>query len=220
MKKFLTVLPYTLPCKFCRSSLITYYEELPFELESTKDLSTWMYKIHGKVNNKLRSQGQTIPKDPSYSLVKKIYTERLHYGCTQTEFPGWEFLFSIIENQINDKTSTPLPDAPPLNSIEPSDHKTLLRWNYLDPTIRNDYICDFWTVLPKVLPFKEWRDVWSTHDGELCSTKKSLWKIRCSIERELDLVNKTKFNDICTTLKNHRSGCSKSRNARTCRKKR
>ena len=77
MLEFLESLPFVLPCKFCRSSLITYYEDLPPEdaLDSKEQLSKWMWKIHGKVNEKLRSQGQHIPPDPTYAMVKKIYME-------------------------------------------------------------------------------------------------------------------------------------------------
>ena len=79
MKEFLETLPYILPCKFCRSSLTQYYKELPFELDSRESFSLWFYRIHGKVNQKLRSQGQQIPPDPPFSTVKSIYTERLQY---------------------------------------------------------------------------------------------------------------------------------------------
>lgn len=232
MLLFLQCLPFVLPCKFCRSSLITYYEDLPPEdhLQSKESVSKWMWKIHSKVNEKLRSQGQTIPPDPTYAMVKKIYTERLAYGCTKVEFPGWDFLFSIVENHPLAKgdTSTPMPNAPPLETIDPSNHKELLKWNYLESEIRYSYLCTFWKSLPAILPFPEWKLIWNGYRDQFCDTTlsnkqaslKTLWNIRCSINKELHQINKTSFRALCNDLKVHKSGCAKSRNARTCRKKR
>lgn len=232
MLAFLETLPFVLPCKFCRSSLITYYEELPPQdhLQSQEVLSKWMWKIHGKVNQKLRSQGQTIPPDPTFAMVKRIYGERLAHGCTKTEFPGWDFLFSIVENHplAKGEASTPIPGAPSLESIDPSDIQTLLKWNYLDPTLRYRYVCKFWETLPFVLPFPEWQTIWKSHGSSFCKTTwsskqealRGLWKIRCAINEALHQLNKTSFRELCKDLRLHKSGCGKSRNARTCRKKR
>lgn len=230
MAKFLEALPYVLPCKYCRSSLITYYEELPFEkaLGSRESLSRWMWKIHGKVNEKLRGQGQSIPPDPTYAMVKQIYTERLNYGCTKTEFPGWNFLFSIVENHPFSDSPVPMPDAPPLESIDPSDFSTLLKWNYLDPSIRFQFVCQFWNSLPHSLPFEEWRGFWKQEEGNFCQktwetkaeARRGLWQIRKRIDTELNHLHTKTFRDLCSDLRLHRSGCGKSRKARTCRRKR
>lgn len=232
MREFLEILPFVLPCKFCRSSLITYYEELPpsSALDSAASLSRWMWKIHGKVNDKLRGQGQTIPPDPTYAMVKRIYTDRLHSGCSKTEFPGWEFLFSIVENHPLSKgeTSSPMPNAPPLETIDPSNDKELCKWNYLSPEKRFHYICRFWAVLPSVLPFQEWRTSWQLHAHDFCETtwtsksasRKGLWAIRCAINADLEDINTTKFRRLCNDLKLHKSGCASNRRARTCRKPR
>ena len=224
MAQFLETLPYVLPCKFCRSSLVIYYQELPYteHLDSERSLSKWMWKIHGKVNAKLRGQGQTIPKDPSYSQVRQIYLDRLHYGCTRTDFPGWEFLFSIAENIHSNEPSTPISGAPPLEELDTNDDLLLLRWNYLSQNRRQEKVCEFWSTLPLVLPFLEWRSAWIKH-AEIFSCRttahiKSLWKLRCAFESELDLVNRTKFRALCNDLKIHRSGCATKRNARTCRR--
>ena len=232
MLQFLEALPFVLPCKFCRSSLTQYYEELPPEnhLDSKEQLSRWMWKIHGKVNEKLRGQGQSIPPDPTYAMVKKIYSERLQYGCTKTEFPGWDFLFSIVENHplAKGEKSSPMPGAPPLETIDPNNRNELLKWNYLDPEIRYQFVCKFWDVLPSVLPFPEWRQIWGQKGEQFCKTTwsskqdalRGLWSIRCAINSELHQLHKTSFRQLCNDLKLHRSGCAKSRNARTCRKKR
>ena len=231
MLEFLETLPYVLPCKFCRSSLIEYYEELPPKdaLASRDTLTKWMWKIHGKVNQKLRSQGQSIPPDPTFQQVANIYTERLSYGCTRTDFPGWEFLFSIVENHplSSGAVSTPIPGAPPITDLDPTDEKTLLKWNYLPPARRFPFLCQFWKTLPLVLPFAEWRTSWIRYGGSFCRTTwqskrasvSALWKVRCAIEKELDLLNRTQFRQLCNDLRVHRSGCSSAKNARTCRAK-
>ena len=229
MEDFLDALPFVLPCKFCRSSLITYYEELPPSdaLQSRESLGKWMWKIHGKVNEKLRSQGQTIPPDPTFGMVKQVYMGRLQYGCTKTEFPGWNFLFSIVENHPFTDSPTPMPGAPPLESIDPSDVNTLLKWNYLDPKIRFEYVCKFWKALPEVLPFPEWRRIWKDQELSFCQStwpsksdaRRGLWKIRKAIDTQLYHLQKSNFRDLCNDLKLHKSGCNKSRKARTCRKR-
>lgn len=232
IRNFFTVLPFVLPCKFCRSHLVDHYGSLPFEdaLGSRESLSRWLWKIHGRVNNVLRNQGQTIEPDPSYAQTKRVYEERFAYGCSKTEFPGWEFLFSIVENHpfTRGEVSTPIPGAPPRETLDNSDEWALCRWNYLTPAMRFAKICQFWSLLPQVLPFPEWRTAWIQHGGLFCSkpsTSKQtnlqqLWKIRCAIENDLQLINRTKFHDLCNDLRLHRSGCSKSSRARTCRKTR
>lgn len=229
MITFLEALPYVLPCKYCRSSLITYYQELPPEkaLANRDSLSRWMWKIHGKVNEKLRGQGQTIPPDPTYAMVKQIFTERLMYGCTKTEFPGWNFLFSIVENHPFTDSPVSMSNAPPLESIDSSDFATLLKWNYLDPKIRFQFVCQFWNSLPYVLPFAEWRTLWK-QEGNFCEETwdsksealRGLWQIRKRIDTELNHLHTKTFRDLCNDLRLHRSGCGKSRKARTCRRKR
>jgi hypothetical protein len=227
---FFDLLPFVLPCKFCRSHLIEHYGSFPLEsaLSSQEHLSRWLWKIHGAVNNLLRKQGQTIPPDPTYLQTKHIYEERLAYGCSKTEFPGWEFLFSIVENHpfTPGEKSTPIPGAPAYKDLTNPDLYTLCRWNYLTPQMRFEKICDFWSLLPSVLPFPEWRTAWQRYGGSFCqkpsvskqTNLKELWRIRCAVENELALVNRTQFHELCNDLKLHRSACSKSKRARTCRR--
>jgi hypothetical protein len=49
---------YTLPCIYCRQSYTAFLKEDPIEthLGSRKDLTYWFYRIHNKVNAKLRKQ--------------------------------------------------------------------------------------------------------------------------------------------------------------------
>lgn len=232
MRSFFEILPYVLPCKFCRSSLSQYYEELPIEkaLKSKTKLSEWLWKIHGKVNDKLREQGQTIPTDPSFSSVSLKYNTLLDKGYNDDElkdYQGWEFLFSIVENnplclENKKEHSSPIPNAPPESELKTE--KEYIKWNYLSPEKRFPYICNFWSILPSVLPFSEWRSIWTKNSKNFCSSSykkenlKQLWKARCDIEHELFNNNDTKcsFKRICKDLNNHRSNCGR----KTCRKTR
>lgn len=47
----------TIPCKRCRDSYKIFIKQLPIDpyLGSREDLSYWLYKIHNKVNAKLRN---------------------------------------------------------------------------------------------------------------------------------------------------------------------
>ena len=228
MRQFFEILPFVLPCKYCRSNLVKHYEALPLEpaLQSRASLTEWLYDIHTLVNEKLRSQGQEVPKEPPFSKVKEVYEERLAYGCSKTEFPGWEFLFSIVESHPLAQDELPLPDAPPKETLKSK--KKLLEWNYLSGHCRFNYVCRFWKLLPDVLPFEEWRTIWKQEIKDCCSadwktrkeSRKKLWEIRKTIEEKLELLNRTTFHDLCKTLQFYKSGCAykQNRNTRTCRR--
>ena len=92
-REFFESVPYILPCKYCRTSLTDYYEELPLELDH---LVKWQYKIHNKVNDKLRSQGLHVGQNPTFQAVQKHYREWMK--CTQERERMalfWDFLFSV-----------------------------------------------------------------------------------------------------------------------------
>jgi hypothetical protein len=225
VRELFQMLPYVLPCKFCRSSLTQYMEREPLEpaLESKATLTRWLYTIHNHVNAKLRSQGLLKDKNPSFSAVKKVYEDRVAAGCVRTEFEGWDFLFSIAENHplsIAAKNSSPIPDAPQIAQTPEERNK----WNMMSPAERLLYYKRFWVSLDIALPFESWRAAWKTCSlpevalQTRSSTVKALWKTRCCMERELDLVNREEFDHLCKRLANHRSGCGRKKRARTCRR--
>ena len=226
---FFSSLPYVLPCKFCRYSLSGYIQELPLEpaLESKEPyaLAKWLWRIHNKVNEKLRSQRLPVDPDPPFSAVKEVYNQRLVAGCTKTKFEGWEFLFSVVENHPYSRhaiAGTPIKDAP----VEPQGRLEKNKWNVLEAAERLKEVIKFWTVLPDVLPYKEWRDVWINACGgpnswaTRAQALETLWGIRCRMESDLKLLNQTTFSSLCKELRTFRSGCSKSKRAKTCRRKR
>lgn len=218
-------LPYVLPCKFCRKSLAEYMEADPLEpaLESQESLAKWLWRIHNAVNAKLRGQHLPTAPDPSFASVKKEYEGRIAAQCSQSEFEGWDFLFSIAENHPfsrGGRTSVPFEGCPQGDLCAAERN----RWNLMRPEERMPFYTTFWEAVGPALPFPQWREVWANckKDGSMSSRRRALralWAIRCCIESKLELKQKDScFAALCERLSAHRSGCGKRKRARTCRK--
>jgi hypothetical protein len=220
-RTFWEMLPFVLPCKFCRASLTVYYQTLPIP-KKQEEYSKWLYDIHNLVNQKLRDQGQRLDPDPPYEAVHKRYTEMLEQGCSRVEFPGWDFLFCVADNHPDSSPSKPMPDVPekvPITLIERN------RYNLLTATERKNALRKFWQSIPVVLPFQEWSDSWRNHQGSILRAVQNrrlalswLWKIRCGMDNDLHSMAKISFYGLCKRIATHRSGCGKSTRAKTCRR--
>jgi hypothetical protein len=197
-------------------------------LESRELLTRWLWKIHNEVNSKLRNQKLPVKPDPLFEDVEKFYKQILSSGCSRTEFPGWDFLFSIADLHPYSKsvrTSVALPGAPPCNTIATLEEKN--KWNCLKPEERLPLYNTFWRTLGLVLPFKEWRESWIKYSiykntkqlDTRSSTIQWLWNIRCNMENDLELLNRCNYSSLCKSLSIHRSDCSKKIRGKTCRKK-
>lgn len=225
---FFNYLPYVLPCKFCRASLSEYILEDPIEKScgTPETLQRWLWRIHNKVNEKLRRQHvQVDGPNPPFYAVSAFYKDKLRQGCSKTHFDGWDFLFSVAEchplSQAS-RSSLPILGHPPVEELTTPLEKN--RWNLLEPEERLVYYTKFFQSLPAVLPFKEWRNVWAQSDCETYTKRKEtidcLWKIRRTLEKELELLDKDTYASMCKTLQDNRSGCNRSSKSKTCRKKR
>ena len=224
-------LPFVLPCKFCRAHLTQHMKQEPLEpaLESKELLTKWLYAIHNLVNAKLRSQGIPTQENPTFSSVRTFYEENLSYGCSQTYFPGWEFLFSIAETHPlskESKVSSPLPNSPPRSPG--MTHEELNEYNLLTPQERYEHYTAFWNSIGECLPFLEWKTLWSRLEKKHAMKNslkqrgtliRSLWKVRCEMETQFELQNTTQFGDLCRVLSYHRSNCGSSKKSVTCRRK-
>ena len=225
MTDFLEVLPYILPCKFCRASLTDHYKRLPFHgaaLSSREAFEEWMYKIHNLVNDKLEEQGQHIGTRPTFKDVQAHYRERIKdggvYGPSQMP---WDFLFAVAYIYPLAIYETPLPDAPKCHVGANDCEKN--RWNYLSPGKRLHYWRKFWKVLPGVLP-AIWRSAWNEaiHRADPSfksrrSAVASLWRIRCIFESNKE----DPYSEVCYRLAYHSSGCgltSANSRTKTCRR--
>ena len=229
---FFNVLPFVLPCKFCRQSLSTYYEADPPECAVREGrLGRWLWRIHNAVNAKLRKQGLPTDDDPTFAKVRRAYEDRLAAGCTRTHFEGWEFLFSVAEchpRGRRERQATPIDGHPPLEKLATASPLERNKWNGMTPDERIPYYRAFWELLPAALPFPEWEAVWRSSSKELpaaprCPTicLKGVWTIRRAMEEKLQLLNKTTYDSLCKELRDVRSGCGAAGARRkTCRRKR
>ena len=224
---FFETLAYVLPCKYCRASFSEYTLEDPIQnsCKSPIELQRWLWRVHNQVNAKLRGQGLAHHEDPTFSAVSRIYKHKLAEGCSRTTFDGWDFLFSVADNHPlsrASRASSPLQGAPPVETLATPLERN--RWNVMPPEERMVYYEKFWQLLPQVLPFEEWRAVWKRFGHANWTSQKlsvrSLWAIRCALEKELDLLNRTTYSNLCKVLQSHRSGCSTATRGKTCRKKR
>ena len=217
MRSFLEVLPFILPCKFCRASLTEHYEKLPYgpALESRETFEKWMYNLHNLVNDKLEKQGQQLGSRPAFRDVQAQYAQILQEG---PQMP-WDFLFAVAYIYPPAVHEIPLPDAPA--HCSPADCEKN-RWNYLSPARRLTYWRKFWKVLPGALP-AAWRSAWvaavAVADPAFTSRRSavaSLWRIRCAFES-----NKADpYTAVCERLLYHSSGCgvAEGRRTKTCRR--
>ena len=164
VRELFTMLPFVLPCKFCRASFADYIEEDPIEqaLKSRDALAKWLWRIHNKVNEKLRGQGLLKEANPSFTVVKKVYEDRIAAGCTRTEFEGWDFLFSIAENHplsFSMKKSLAMPGLPSVIVDSPEFRN---RWNLMEGKERMIFYLRFWKSIGGALPFLSWSEAWNS----------------------------------------------------------
>jgi hypothetical protein len=75
MKNFMNSICFILPCKYCRLSFNKYMQSLPIDdyLDSRDLCIEWLYKIHNKVNKKLRIQGFCKHSNPDLADIKTRY---------------------------------------------------------------------------------------------------------------------------------------------------
>ena len=111
MREFMNSLCFILPCKYCRISFTKYIKSLPIDtyLDSRDKMIEWLYKIHNKINKKLRLQGFCKHSNPELSSILKHYEsivaniskilnreprDVINYICNL----GKDFLGSIVFN--------------------------------------------------------------------------------------------------------------------------
>ena len=198
---FFNALKYILPCKYCRISLTKFYKQLPIEehLSSKETLTTWLFHIHNKVNNKLRKQNLIKTPNPKKNEINLIYEKMLDDKC---RIPGWDFLYCMIFNYPKDKDS--------------------LSFDRI-----NGYIT-FFSYLGKVIPCesysKEYTKIIIKYPIQNYMDKNEnlvnwLYKINCKIDNKLGFKKKS-FKRVCKVYESHRAkACSKKKHKgkSTCR---
>lgn len=226
LQTFFKNLPFVLPCKFCRASLTDYISVDPIP-DRAQEYANWLYRIHNRVNAKLREQKLLNTKDPEWKSVEDQYTSWLNAPCSTRRMVGWDFLFSVaFTTPCPAVASSPMPGAPPAHLIKTPQLRN--RWGTISRSERLPFIRDWWNSLPHVLPFEEWRAAWKSHVPHMPSLQVgrraitnwlySAEKIMCSALKEDSPHNS--FTGLCSELSTFSSGCgSKKRSAKmkTCR---
>jgi hypothetical protein len=224
--EFFSLLPYILPCKFCRTSLTDYLAADPVPTK-TKDYAFWLYRIHNRVNGKLRDQKLLEDSDPKWTDIEKRYNDWLAAPCVKRRMVGWDFLFSVAYTTPCPAVQTaPLAGAPPLAALNTPELRN--RWAVISREERLPYMARWWRTLPQVLPFSEWRSAWQNVVPATPSMQRgrkaiTAWlytaeKSMCATLKE-DVPHDS-FTGLCMELSTFSSGCGKrSRRAKTCRSK-
>lgn len=215
--EWFSTLPYILPCKFCRASLISYFEELPPNYTDNKTMSKWLWQVHGKVNDKLRGQGQNIPRDPPFVAVYSRYKGMANGNVIEEDI--WPFLFSTAFQHPRSTKSLPMPDAPVHMRACDLSEPDKCRWNMMCAAEKMPYFRRFWKALPGILP-----------DAMAIKWFHALQKNPMRVENKYQTLNwlynqyrniyageVRSFPAIIEELERHSSDCNKSARARTCR---
>lgn len=223
LTSFFETLPYVLPCKYCRASLTDYIFADP--LPSATNMAEWMYRIHNRVNCKLREQKLLDTPNPKWPEIRKRYEEWIEAPCTTRRMIGWDFLFSIANTTPSAKAhATPMPGAPPTAKLPTH---LLNRWNLLSGSKRFPYLETWWKSLGDVLPFGEWRTAWSAAlkvhgTAPVRQGKRTMVVWLYAMERSVcahlkESVPHNSFEGLCSELATFSSACGKSKRSKTCR---
>ena len=175
-------------------------KELPLKgnLESRNKLCLWLYRIHNKVNHKLKKQGFNKNKNPPYRKIRGYYKNYLYTlnkkNCVDA--PGWEFLYSIVFNY-------------PIHKKD------------LDKNCYEQHLI-FFSTYPKIVPFREIQalleenmkktDVKDALDKRAL-LKRFLYKIETKAKKHIN-QKCSSYTLRCVNVEKYRSGCKKT----TCRK--
>ena len=224
VRTFLKNLPYVLPCKFCRASLTDYYAADPIPQDS-RDMAKWMYRVHNRVNGKLRDQNLLDTQNPPWDAIRNRYEAWLHAPCSRRKIIGWDFLFSVAyTTPCPQVVTSPMPGAPPVYTIPTPELRN--RWGVMTTKERIPYIQAWWETLPHILPFPEWRSVWKTHVStpRVSDGRKAVTAWLYTAEKKLcsamnDAAPHDSFTGLCSELSTFTSGCGKrsTRRMKTCR---
>lgn len=160
--RFMQLLEYVLPCKYCRASFHDYIRLQPLTIETVMDTAAfgrWMYDVHNRVNAKLRGQGLLTTANPTWADVRTRY-EHMHAGlCKGTPLLGWDFMTSVAySTPAANYKPVPMPDTP---DTHPTDPATRNRYNLLTRAERIRYLRRWWALIPSILPCAAWRSAWA-----------------------------------------------------------
>jgi hypothetical protein len=221
--EFYKLLPFILPCKFCRQSLSKYYLNRPVPDDYSK-MNLWLYNIHNDVNDKLRKQNLLHEANPPFEKIQEIYLKWAESPCASSTILGWDFLFSIANTTPSKGLhSTPIVDAP----VDLSTPELRNEWNTMSYKERIPYLENWWRLLKYVFPYPPWRVAWNEEiygSAPVIKGRKAVlsWlfnmqKTVCDSMMEDSPYNS--FKGMCKEVSLFSSGCgkSKTKKTKTCR---
>lgn len=193
-QKLLNMINEILPCKFCRESTTQYMKQDPLAYHHPE---VWLYELHNKVNDKLRTQCKDDPAvinpgpNPTFDEVEEKYRK-----MKPNNVPGRDFLFSIAVNY---------PDNPEENDMD---------------TQRN-----FIHKLAEVFPFpnlqKRFKKYLDSHEVSLSSRKnymKWMYGLLNELSEEIN-VEIPSYKGYVARVMYFKSGCqNKTYRGKTCRR--
>jgi hypothetical protein len=228
ISRFFAILPFVLPCKYCRASLTGYIDEHPLTDEvmaSNDTFLRWMYTIHNCVNDKLRGQGLLTEPNPTYvEALDHIHTTIAKNTTSGIRLPGWDFLYAIAYNLPSPDVATDIECM----DIEDEVHMRDLNVHHAVPFAeRMDRLREFWTILPFILPSTDAGYRWMERATELdldealdgCNSHAMmawLYEINKAVEREAGMTES--FDDLYTRVSGFASKCSTQTRGKTCRR--
>lgn len=231
LKTFFSHLPFVLPCKYCRASLTDYFAADPIPTTGLRDpavTAPWMYRIHNRVNGKLREQKLLDTPDPKWTDIQTRYTAWLAAPCSIRTMIGWDFLFSVAYTTPSPVVaSAPMAGAPPCTALTTPELRN--RWNCMPREERFPFLEAWWLALGRVLPFPNWKQAWASalqvigappvRKGRRPMTS-WLYKMEKHVCQHLrESAPHDSFGGLCTELSAFSSGCGTSKRSKTCRAK-
>lgn len=223
IRTFFVNLPYVLPCKFCRASLADYYAEDPVPVKA-EEYAKWLYRIHNRVNDKLRSQKLLETPNPSWKDIQTRYEGWIQSSCAKNTMIGWDFLFSIaFTTPCKAVRTSPMPNAPPFASLQTPELRN--RWGRMSREERVPYLETWWSILPDVLPYEEWTQRWKNSGSKRPNVEEGrrtltawLFKMEQGMCTNNNVIHNS-YTELCSELKTFASGCNKPRThkMKTCR---
>jgi hypothetical protein len=235
--EWFALLPYVLPCKYCRASLTDYLKAQPLTpaiLDAPTRFSRWAYDLHNRVNAKLRGQGLLQAPDPAWSTVRDRYAAEHARLCKPSPLLGWNFLVSVAYTTPGaDYKPSPMPDTP--EGSTPAEQVTWCRatrnrYNLLTREERLQALAAWWRLVPSILPCPAWRAAWRA--GVRTAGAPPLRRGRDAMMRWMWAVESAVCADLrcptphasrealCHAVGHYESGCGSaaSRKTKTCRR--
>lgn len=231
--RWIELLEFILPCKYCRASFHQYIRLQPLTLKIIMDevaFGRWMYDMHNRVNGKLRGQGLLTTSDPSWASVRARYERMVTQVCKGLPLIGWDFMTSVAYSTPTEAYKpVAMPDTPD-NLSRHTDVATRNRYNLLSRAERLRYLKQWWELIPSILPCAQWRAAWAgaMRSAEppplkqgVAAVMRWMWKIEEGVCADLQCPTPhASGSALHEEVSSYESGCGRMKRGKTCRARR